>query len=214
MSEKLNRLGVTKNRISIIPNFVDNCFFEVSCNNTLSNTILYIGSLKRVKGVDVLIKAFSSLNHNFKDLNLTIVGDGEERKRLKEMIHVQGLDSVVKDLVYVPYHLVKNQLSNALVFVLPSRSEGLPNVLLQAMAVGLPIVATQVGGVPSLIKNGENGLLVPADNPEELYNAIKRILQDHHLAKKLRVNSRRTAEEYRVEKIVNSYEELFRYIVD
>jgi glycosyltransferase involved in cell wall biosynthesis len=81
------------------------------------------------------------------------------------------------------------------------------------MAAGLPIVATKVGGIPSLIKDGENGLLVTADNPEELAKAIEKLLTDRELAKRLGRNARRKAEEYRIERKVKLYEELFKHVI-
>jgi len=158
----------------------------------------------------VLVEAFHILSKRLKNLQLRIVGDGEMREELSKRINFLNLGSYVKILGYVPYHSVKDQLSNASIFVLPSRSEGLPNVLLQAMAAGLPIVATRVGGIPSLIRDGENGLLVTADDPEELAEAIKKLLMNRDLAERLGRNARKTAEEYRVERVVKLYEELFK----
>jgi glycosyltransferase involved in cell wall biosynthesis len=212
MFKKLVALGINKERVTIIPNFVDECFFHVSgCR--FSNVILFIGGLKYVKGVDVLIEAFHVLSKRLKNLQLRIVGDGGMREELTKRINFLNLGSHVKILGYVPYYSVKDQLSDASVFVLPSRSEGLPNVLLQAMAAGLPIVATRVGGIPSLIRDGENGLLVTADNPEELAETIEKLLMNHDLAERLGRNAHRKAEEYRVERIVKLYEELFEYII-
>ena len=212
MSKKLVALGITKERTTIIPNFVDECFFHIS-GSRLSNTILFIGGLRHVKGIDVLIEAFHILSKRLKNLQLRIVGDGEMREELTKRINFLNLGPRVKILGYVPYHLVKDQLLDASVFVLPSRSEGLPNALLQAMAAGLPIVTTRVGGIPSLIRDGENGLLVTADNPEELAEAIEKLLMNRDLAERLGKNARRKAEEYRIKRIVKLYEELFEHVV-
>ena len=210
MFKKLIALGVNKNHVAIIPNFVDESFFNVSSNRS-GNVILFIGGLKYVKGVDVLIEAFHILCRRFKNLQLRIVGDGKMRDKLMERINLLNLNSHVKILGYMPYYSVKDQLSEASIFVVPSRSEGLPNALLQAMAAGLPIVATRVGGIPSLIRDGENGLLVTAGNPEELAEAIEKLLINRDLAERIGRNARRKAEEYRVERIVKLYEELFEY---
>ena len=212
MFKKLVGLGINKERITIIPNFVDEFFFQVSGNRP-RNIILFIGGLRHIKGVDVLIEAFHILSKRLKNLQLRIVGDGKMREELMKKINLLNLGSHVKIVGYVPYYSVKDQLSNASVFVLPSRYEGLPNVLLQAMAAGLPIVATRVGGIPSLIKDGENGLLVTADNPEELAKAIEKLLMDHDLAERLGRNARRKAEEYKVERIVKLYEKLFEHVI-
>ncbi len=213
MFNKIAKLGINNNKIVLIPNFVDDDFFRLSPNVPGTN-ILFVGGLKHVKGVDILIEAMHKLvnKRNHRHIRLTIVGDGEEREKIKNIVNNYNLNSHVRLIGSVPYNLVKTYMNDASMLVLPSRSEGLPNVILQAMAAGLPIVATRVGGVPDLIKDGINGLLVPPEDPEELAKAIERLLVDRELAIMLGKNARIHAERYRVSRIVKSYEDFFRKI--
>lgn len=124
---------------------------------------------------------------------LNVIGDGPERANLEQQVKRLGLDSQVQFLGektdVLPY------LQAADLFVLPSRRDNLPVALLEAMAGGLPSIATSVGGIPEVIEDGENGLLVPPDNPESLTKAIRRLIDDQRLQKKLGSNARQTAQD-------------------
>jgi glycosyltransferase involved in cell wall biosynthesis len=208
MQLKLLNMTVNHKKITIIPNFVDECFFNIKRSE--SHRIVYVGTLRYVKGVDVLIRAFKMLNADFPDYHLILVGDGKDRPKIDELIKALNIGFYVQITGQVPYWSVGDQLSKASVFVLPSRSEGLSNALLQAMAAGLPIVATNVGGSPSLIQDSQIGLLVPPDNPEALYHAIKKLLLQREFAEMLGKNAKEKTEQYRVRMIVARYEELFK----
>ncbi|MEK7165035.1 MAG: glycosyltransferase family 4 protein [Patescibacteria group bacterium] len=94
------------------------------------------------------------------------------------------------------------------IFVIPSVKEGMPYVLLEAMAAGLPIVATNVGGIPEIIKDGQTGLLVPPKNPEKLAAAIGRLIDDPGLRNKLATNARKKVKKYSLSKMLAQYQEL------
>ena len=101
------------------------------------------------------------------------------------------------------------------VLVLPSHSEGSPNVLLEAMAANLPIVATAVGGVPEIVEDSKSALLVPASDPTAMATAIARVLADRHLAEQLTQNSAAlVATRYAPEKYVRSLVEIYRKVID
>jgi glycosyltransferase involved in cell wall biosynthesis len=128
--------------------------------------ILFVGRLSPEKGIRELVEAT-------RGLNLVVAGDGPLR-------------SLVPDaLGFVPHDEVKRLLARAAVIVLPSHREGLPMVLLEAMAHGRAVVATPVGGIPSLVEDGVTGLLVPAGDATALREAIERLLADPALRKRL-----------------------------
>jgi glycosyltransferase involved in cell wall biosynthesis len=141
-----------------------------------------------------------------------IVGEGPERRRLeaaadsfgcRERVVFTGQSSEVW-----PFY------SAADVFVLPSHSEGSPNVLLEAMAGGIPIVATEVGGVPEMVEQNQSALLVPANDPPALAAAIVRVLIDGELAQRLTTNaSALVATRYTLENYVRSLVEIYRQVV-
>src|SRR5205807_28104 len=136
-----------------------------------------------------LIVAFAELSLKHRDLNckLVIVGDGPERASLESAARASGLDDKIIFTGQVaevsPFYAIAD------VFVLPSHSEGSPNVLLEAMTARVPVVATAVGGVPEIVKDNESALLVPAGNPVKLAAAIERVLSDDKLAARLADNA-------------------------
>lgn len=135
-----------------------------------------IGSLTPEKGFDVLLEACPKLMGRYPDLRLCILGDGLLGPSLQNMVQKLGLQS----RVYFTGNLsdVRPWLSAFALVLLPSRSEGLPTVALEAMAMGRPVVASCVGGVPEVVVDGRTGLLVPPEDPGALATAIEMLLQD------------------------------------
>lgn len=146
-----------------------------------ARVILTVGRLSREKGHKDLISAFALLRQRKAGdgLRLVIVGDGPERGRLEQ----QARECDVREQVVFSGHRddAKRFYGMADVFALPSYTEGTPNVLLEAMAAGLPVVSTNVGGIPELATDGENALLVPAADPEALAEALRAVLQSADL---------------------------------
>jgi len=147
--------------------------------------ILSIGRLSKEKAHADLIEALRRLCAANPDLNvkLLIVGDGPERDALKAAVQAQRIAErvafagQVKDVQ--PFYAMAD------VFVLPSHSEGSPNVLLEAMAARVPVVATRAGGIPEIVENEKSALLVPVSDPEALAAAIKRMLRESNLGVRL-----------------------------
>ncbi|HVW09983.1 MAG TPA: glycosyltransferase family 4 protein [Bryobacteraceae bacterium] len=142
------------------------------------SVILSIGRLSREKAQADLLTAVGLLPK--RKFRLILAGDGPERNRLQDAAVAAGLARAV---IFAGHqHDVRPFYGLADVFVLSSLSEGSPNVLLEAMAAGTPIVSTSVGGVPEMIENGWSGLLVPRANPAALASAIERMLADPAMA--------------------------------
>jgi len=133
--------------------------------------LLFVGRLTRVKGVDVLLAALARMEAPRPDL--LVVGEGPEEAALME--EAKHLQVPVRFLGW--QDCVKPVFSAADAFVLPSRYEGLPLVVAEAMAAGLPVVATAVCGTPEIVKDGETGILVPAENARALGQAISRLVK-------------------------------------
>jgi glycosyltransferase involved in cell wall biosynthesis len=147
--------------------------------------ILSIGRMSKEKAHADLIEAFKQLGAANLDLNCTlvIVGDGPERETLTATVHALG---IAKRVVFAgQVRDVQPFYAMADAFVLSSHSEGSPNVLLEAMAAPVPVVATSVGGVPEMVENEKSALLVPARDPTALAAAITRILRDSNLGLRL-----------------------------
>ncbi|WP_425084702.1 glycosyltransferase family 4 protein [Ruegeria profundi] len=143
--------------------------------------LLFIGRLAGVKGVPVLLEALSRLAPDVPDLRVTLIGDGPERGDLEARTHALGLSSVVKFAGYLSQSKVADMLSEADVLVLPSFAEGVPVTLMEAMASGLPVLATRVGGISELVEDGVSGYLVPPGNADALTARLRDLLSDADL---------------------------------
>ena len=140
------------------------------------------------------------------DATLLVVGDGEERARLERLAGDR-----VRFLGAQPREQVLRVLRAADVAVLSSRWENFPHVLVEALAVGTPVVATAVGGVPEIVEDGVNGLLVPAEDPEALAAALRRVLEEPGLRDRLAAATAGSVERFAPERV---YGRLERILLD
>ncbi len=176
--------------------------------------VLAIGRLSREKAHIDLIEGFNRLREAQPEIScrLIIVGDGPERDRLEAAAASLGC----KERVIFTGQVSDVQAFYALadVFVLPSHSEGSPNVLLEAMAANIPVVATAVGGVPEMVENNESALLVPPNDPPSLAAAIARLLADKDLGQRLATNAAMLVDtRHSSEKYVRSVVEIHREVI-
>jgi sugar transferase (PEP-CTERM/EpsH1 system associated) len=167
-----------------------------------------IGRLVKEKGLEYLISALKTIIRSYPGIRLVIVGQGVLQDHLKELVAQQGIQNYV---VFTGSRLDTPQLYRVFdLFVLPSISEGLPMVLLEAMAAGCPIIATKVGGIPSLIQHGFNGSLVPPKDPDSLAEEIIKLLGDREKRKEYSENGQRIFKEsYDVRIMTRKYESLY-----
>ena len=140
------------------------------------NHLLFVGRLAAVKGLPVLFAALAAARASRPDLCLTLVGDGPERAGLEGEARALGLNADFRG--YLSQAQVADLLPQADALVLPSFAEGVPVVLMEAMAAGLPVIATRVAGVPELVQDGEMGLMVPAGDADALAAAILDLMAD------------------------------------
>jgi glycosyltransferase involved in cell wall biosynthesis len=143
--------------------------------------MLSVGRLKAPKDFWTLVSAMASLPSG--SCRLRIAGDGPERAALSEEIHSLGLDGAVELLG--DRNDIVDLLRESHLFVLSSRSEGMPMSVLEAMASGVPVVASAVGGIPELVVDEESGLLVEPGDPQPLAAAIARVISDAELRQRL-----------------------------
>jgi glycosyltransferase involved in cell wall biosynthesis len=138
--------------------------------------LVFVGRLAAVKGLRVLMDAFSTARQTNPNLKLTIVGDGPDRAWLETAARPYGHD--VHLTGFLSQSDVAQVLATADIFVLPSFAEGVPVVLMEAMASRMPVIATQVAGVPELVAHGVSGLLIPPGNAHALADAIATLATD------------------------------------
>jgi glycosyltransferase involved in cell wall biosynthesis len=137
------------------------------------------GRLVELKGIEYLLSAASALRHDFPNLRLEIAGSGPLREKLESVASQTGLGDRVKFLGWIDD--IQSILPRWDIFVMPSLEEGFPIAALDAMAAGLPVVATRVGGVPELIEDGTTGWLVPPRDIESLGSRLRVLLSDREL---------------------------------
>jgi glycosyltransferase involved in cell wall biosynthesis len=163
-----------------------------------------IGRFEHQKGFDVLIRALARLE----DVSLVLVGDGSERRRLRELAAEVGVEEriVWKEWTDDP----RSDLQAFDVFVLPSRFEGFPLALLEALLTRAAVVASDVGSVAEAVRDGETGLLVPAEDPGALADAIRRLLADAELGRRLgEQGRRRVLERFTADHMARAFERLY-----
>jgi len=160
--------------------------------------LLSVGRLRAKKGFDTLVAACAHLRDKGVDFSCNIVGYGPEESNLRRLISDAGLDDHVYLLGKLTHDEVLKQYQRASAFVLPCRiladgdRDGIPNVLLEAMAMELPVVSTAVSGIPEAIEDGRNGLLVPTASAQAIADALTRLLADPVLRERLGRAGRRT----------------------
>jgi glycosyltransferase involved in cell wall biosynthesis len=200
--------GVPARKIAVVPNGVDLQPLWPKSAPVGGRTIIVVANLRPEKGHDVLIDAAAHVLHRFPDARFEVVGDGPERGRLTALAAARALSRSFSFLGHRDD--VAARLGSSDIFVLPSRSEAFPNAVLEAMAAGLPIVASAVGGIPELIDDGRSGLLVPAGDPAALAERLCRLLADAPLAVRLGEAARAKAEAHdSFDRMVASFESLY-----
>lgn len=209
---------ISPNKIITIPNGIDEEIFDISINKAkkrkelgLSDNGLIIGLAVRLahqKGITYLLKAMPEIIKNFPDINLVIAGGGDQEAILKQEADQIGISDNVHFLG--PRLDVHELIKLFDLYVLPSLWEGLPMVLLEAMAAGCPIVATDVGGNSRVIKHRINGSLVEAKNPESLATEVIYLLDNLELRDKYVARSEKIFKQYySAEIMTKEYEKLY-----
>lgn len=164
-----------------------------------------VGRLNEVKRQDLLVEAFAVLAKERPDLRLLLVGDGPERAALEEQV---GRLGVADRVIFAGYQANPEEFLAVMdVFALTSRLEGLPLVMLEAWASGLPVVSSAVGGIPAVVEAGKTGLLFPSGDCEALVDCLRKVLQDQSLAAALGERGRReVGAKYSLERMAADYD--------
>lgn len=155
------------------------------------NRLVTVARLSKQKGLHYLIEACSILKRKKIPFELVIIGDGEEYETLKRQVETLQLKEQVKLLGAVIHDRIYHYLNNADIFILPAIDEGFGVAIIEAMACRKPVIATNSGGIPGIVKDGDTGLLVPPRNSDALANAIEKLLTDTDLARRLGDNGYR-----------------------
>ena len=171
--------------------------------------IIFVGGLRPVKGVKYLIEAMKIIIDKNRNTKLFIVGDGEEREYLENLVRNLNLEKHINFIGQVPNEEVREYMAASNVFILPSLSEGFPVTVVEAMASGLPIVATNVRGLPEIVKDGENGFLVEPKNLEEIADKVLLLLKNEELRKRISKRNKEEVKKYSWKNIVEKLEDVY-----
>jgi len=218
-SIKRGRLSAEK--IVVIPNGVDVERFKSALPADLSQygippggrTLLFVGRLDPQKGPRLLLRAVKGLLPVHRNLHLLMVGDGPLATDLKEWVRAQQLEQQIHFAGWRPD--VPSLLKACDALVLPSRWEGMPNVVLEAMAAGRPVVATRVEGVSELVTDRETGLLVEPGSIEALAGGIALLLAEPDLGKTAGIAAQHTAEtRFTADIVASAYADLYATLLD
>lgn len=174
-------------------------------------TLLTVARHDPVKGVDVLLDAMARVPA---PTRLVLIGDGDESERLRQQCHDLGLEDRV-EFQPLPWERRASDLMWAYdALVLPSRLEGFPVTIAEAMLAGLPVVATDVGSVREAVIDGRTGWVVPPEDPAALAAAIRRVVDDLPRARRMGADAREIAtERFRIDATVDAYLEMYRRIL-
>ena len=222
--DKSRVLGKYRDKIVVIPNGInidefDIGYSKVECREKLGlpiddEMILFLGGLTPHKGPDVLLKAMPKILKDIPNVKLVFVGSDEMREELERLCKKMDVEKYVKFTGFVGDVFKKALYYKAAdVFVLPSLLESFGIVNLEAMACGVPIVASKIGGIPAVVKDGENGLLVPPQDSEALADKIIYLLENEDVRKKLGKNGRKKVEEYSWEKVAEETEKVYLSLI-
>ncbi len=198
--------GISVDKVPYILNGMPVEVYNKKNDYSSAKNILHIGRFSYQKNHQGLIEAFEIIHRKYPDIILNLVGAGELEEDIKSLVVEKKLEEVIcfKGLL----NDVKEEMSKADIFCLPSRYEGMPMTIIEAMASGLPVVATAVGGVCDMITDGKDGLLCK-NIPEEIAETLEKVIKSAELREKLGKNAVATAKEYSSENMAKKYYELY-----
>jgi glycosyltransferase involved in cell wall biosynthesis len=206
------RWGIAPGRIEVLPNPVE-APSELGARDELRRrhglegpTLVFAGRLSVQKAVDVALNALTRVE----DVELVLAGDGPDAEQLRALSRKLGLDGRARFLGPQPRQTVFELLRAADAVVLSSKWENFPHVLVEALAVGTPVVSTDTGGVGEIVRDGENGLLVPAGDTDAFAAAIRRYFAEPELRERLRAAAPGSVERFSPGRIYGRLEETLR----
>ena len=198
----INKFKIDKEKIAVIPYGIDaNIFRKTNKNNERkklkldpdSKILLFAGRINKEKGLDYLIRAVSKARNVEKNILLAIIGEGPEKENLEKLTKRLNLEKHVDFAGAKKQDELPSWMNSADMLVLPSLSEGLGMVLIEAMACGTAVIGTKVGGILDIIDDNINGMLVEPKNAEQLYKKIAYLLKDKEVRDKLALNGMKKA---------------------
>lgn len=200
-----------RKKTKILPNPLNPQFLNRRYVGEREDKIVTVGRLDENKNHAMLIHAFAKIVSEYPNMRLVIYGEGTCRKQLEQLVAEKGLE----DKVLLPGSItdVAEHIANARIFTLTSNTEGMPNSIMEAMALGLPVISTDCpcGGPAALIEDGVNGILVPVGDAYTLADAFRKVLSSEQYAEKLSENACETMKKFNPDAVNKEWE---KYLTD
>jgi len=191
--QALKKLGIPGNKLFILQNA-----FELpeikDFRSEKKWDIIFVGYLRKPKRIELTVEVVEKLKERFPKLSCVIVGDGPEFENIQKLIVLKGLE---KNISMVGHRKnVDDYLIQSKIFLLTSESEGLPMVLVEALAHGLPVVSSDINDISDLVIDGKNGFLIPSLKLEDYADALKKIIENNSLYSSLSSNAQSTVKQF------------------
>lgn len=205
---RAKRLGVPDSRLSVIPNGVD--LKEVPpAGERKPKSVVCVARLSWEKGLDYLIKAWPKVIESVPDAKLELIGEGDKRSEIEQLIKQYNLAESVSLKGNLPHNQVLQELTKSEIFICPSLAEGLGIVFIEAQASGCAVIGTKVGGIPDVIWDNENGLLIEPENSDAISSALIKFLTDDGLRNRLATAAAESAKKYDWQSIIEQVDKLY-----
>ena len=190
--------------------------FNSNANIERKKQILFVGKISPIKGLQYMIRAIPSVIKDHPEYKFVIVGDAPYRKNIEELVNRLNVRKYVTFKGLLPRSKVCNQYLQSEIVVFPSIwQEPFGLISIEAMAAGKPLVATRVGGIPEVVRNGETGILVNSRNHKEIAEAIDFLIENSETAKEMGAHGKRIAEQkYSLNRMANEYLDLYEAIIN
>jgi glycosyltransferase involved in cell wall biosynthesis len=181
----------------------------------VKNKLLYVGRLEIFKGVDYLIKAMPDILKKFPDTELIIAGDGREKSNLQKLSESLSLQNSIKFIGHVSKEEVEKLYRDTSVVVVPSVwDEAFGKIGVEAMSVGRPVIASDVGGISDWLKNGQNGYLIPPKDSSKISESVVRLFEDKELLVEIGNRAREISEGFDINIHVEKMEKIFEGVIE
>ena len=200
---------VLSKKTTVIYNHVDlKEYTGLGLKSEKDKIIVSAGRLMPQKNQKMLIDAFSAIMKKFPEYQLVIYGEGNYREELESYVKALKLE----ERVFMPGSVTDlyDKMKSAELFVLSSDYEGMPNALIEAMCMGLPVISTKVSGATDLINHGKNGLLTEVGDKKEMENAMEQMLSDENLREQMAIEAVQLAEMLRTDEILQQWQKIIR----